>query len=75
MVACKLAPVGCGCESVDESGTCSVYSPEGVARRVIEGMCPHRNIRAPQKGIYEPKKGKKANPAKAAKVANAGDKA
>ena len=67
MIICKLASIGCGCKSVNEDGTCTVYSPAGVAQRMRNGCCVYRNIRAENTGIYSLKASKKINPLKSGK--------
>ena len=61
-----------GCEGLKKNGHCGVFFDEGIKIRVFEGICGFKNIRAPQIGIYVPKKGKKLNPLKAAKAVEKG---
>ncbi len=65
---CKLGKA-LGCEGLKNDGNCGIFFDEGVKLRVLEGVCVFKNIRAPQVGIYAPKKGKMLNPIKAAKAA------
>lgn len=65
-----ICPLGraLGCEGIDAEGNCEKYYDEGVKLRVLEGICGFKNIRAPRKGIYALKDGKKRNPLKQAKM-------
>ena len=65
---CKLG-LTLGCEGVDVNGNCTIYSAEGVALRMDQGICEFKNIRAPKVGINAPKAVKMLNPIKAAKAA------
>jgi len=66
---CILGQIGAVCPKLSNTGECLAYYPEGVAKRMHDGVCILRNTHSESKGIYEPKASKKKkNPQKASKA-------